>query len=133
MPILFTHFLSGIVVLGVIWLLYRQKFTHPFFYFFGIFCFMFPDIDHLPSIILFWDPQIIWKIIPMTLEDLFRGIFMPRQSFMLHDWFFPSILTLISLLWFGLSTREEISPKLKYLVVLAAGWAVHIALDGVML
>lgn len=124
MPIEFTHFLSGVMILGVIGLFYRRKLTHPFFYVWELFTFMLPDLDHLA----FWDPAMISHIFPTRWEDLFEGLFTPRSPFLLHFWGFPLAVTAVAI--YGKFHRKS---WWKYLAVLAVGWATHLALDGVML
>lgn len=124
MPILFTHLLFGAAFLGAIALFYRRHLTHPAVYVLGALFFLLPDLDHL----LYWDPSMWGLIFPSTLEDLLREIFVPRLPSLLHNWIFPISIVSLTALGLHYGWREW-----KYLAILAAGWAVHLLLDGVLL
>lgn len=124
MAIEIVHFLSGVAMVGVIGLIFRRRLTHPIFYLWATFTFMLPDLAHL----LFWNPEMLSSIFPRTLEDLFEGLFSTSHPFLLHSWLFPAIVAAISL--YG---RHKDVRQWKYLAILAEGWAVHLAFDGVML
>jgi len=132
LPILFTHFLSGLLATAIIWLLYREKSPTATFYLFGILCFMLPDIDHLPGILTGWNPELLWLLIPKTPLDLIKGIFTPRNPFLLHNWIFPATSTLLAAIWNLLKSPSKTLPiKTRHWIILALGWATHLALDGV--
>lgn len=124
MPILFTHLLFDIAALGTTYLIYRRRLTPPVVYVFGVFFFLLPDLDHL----LYWHPSMWNLIFPLTLEDLLRGIFVPRPPSFLHNWIFPISIASLTALGLHYGWREW-----KYLAILAIGWAVHLILDGVLL
>ena len=123
MPIVFTHFLLGVVVLGAVWLIYRSRLTHPLFYLWGVSTFMLPDLNY----IAIWKPSMGSEILPTAWEDLFAGLFVPHEPFLLHFWGFPIIFA-------GLTVGAYVAGwrQWKYLASLATGWTVHLVMDGVM-
>ncbi len=124
MPIEFVHFLSGVIVVGTVSLIFRRKLTHFIFYTWALFTFMLPDLDHF----LFWNSRMIAALFPKTLEDLYKDLFSTRHPLFLHYWLFPVTVSVVAA--YG---RQRGLKAWKYIAILAVGWAVHIALDGVML
>jgi hypothetical protein len=86
--------------------------------------FTLPDLDHL----LIWQSSIVNMIFPMTLLDLFVGIFNPRPPFLFHNWLFPTMFTLIAIVAYRYHW-----DKWSFIAVLSIAWAIHLLLDGVML
>ncbi len=127
MPIEFTHLSSGIIVVGVIGLVFRRKLTYQFFYLWGVFTFMLPDLDHFAI----WDPAMASMIFKFTWTDLFEGLFVPREPFLLHNWFFPLAFAAITFIVY--SRLHSWRRHAKYAAILAVGWMTHLALDGVIL
>lgn len=86
--------------------------------FFGVF----PDLDHL----LYWRPNFLNMLIPRYLtEGLSFSLRIYVYPFYLHLWLWP----------LAMITTATIARKLKhreYLVASALGWALHLALDGVI-
>jgi len=124
MAIEFVHFLSGVAMVGVIALIFRQKLTYPIFYLWAVFTFMLPDLDHL----LFWNSKMLSSLFPRTWGDLSKDLFSPRHPILLHSWLFPAIIATIAAY-----SRHHGLKCWKYIAILAMGWAVHLAIDGVML
>lgn len=124
LPLEFTHFLAGVVVVGTMGVVLHGKLTHPIFYLWGMFTFMLPDLDHLA----YWESSMVSKIFPVTWESLFYGLFVPRDPIILHFWGFPFAAIALALYGKFCGWRHW-----KYLAILAVGWATHLALDGVML
>ncbi len=124
MPIEFVHFLSGVIVVGALALLLRQRLNQPFVYLWSIFVFMLPDVDHF----LFWNPEMLQGLFPRTLQDLYIELLSNRHPLYLHSWLFPAAIAAIAV--YG---RKRGFKHLKYVEVLALGWAVHLILDGVVL
>ena len=124
MPILTTHILSGIIILAPIFLLYRKNFPSPYLFLIFIVFFALPDIDHL----FYWQSSMNNEIYPLSFQSLFAGMFQPRQPNLLHDWIFPATIAATSGIFYACK-----STYWKYLAILALGWSVHLALDGVLL
>ena len=124
MPIEFAHFLSGVAAVCVIGLVFRRRLTHPIFYLWAVFTFMVPDVDHLA----FWNYKMLSALFPHTWEDLTSSLFAPRHPFLLHSWLFPAAIA-AGMVY----CRSRDLKWWKYLAILAVGWAIHLAMDGVML
>jgi hypothetical protein len=82
-----------------------------------------PDLDHL----LNWDPKYLSRIFPAFL---FQGLKLAFREtaypLILHFWLWPLILLAAALLLRKRSVHA-------YLLAAGAGWALHLALDGVLL
>ena len=83
-----------------------------------------PDLDHL----LNWSPKYLARIFPwqFLLEGLRFGFRANVYPFILHFWIWPLIL--LAAAFFTRKKRAH-----AYLMAAAAGWALHLALDGVLL
>jgi len=123
LPILLTHMLSGIAVMGAIALVYRHH-SPKKIYVVGVLFFILPDLDHL----LTWQPSMLGYIFPVTLWDLLKDIFVPRHPLLLHNWIFPASLAVLTVVGFRYGWSMW-----KLLAILTLGWAVHLLLDGVLL
>ncbi len=124
MPILFTHLLFGLAASGIALVAYRKSHLPLFFLGCLTFAFIMPDIDHL----LRWEPSMTGLIFPTSVADLVKGIFGPREPSLLHNWIFPG-LAIVS----TVALRKLDDRYWRYAAAIAIGWAVHFALDGVML
>jgi len=124
MPIVLTHLLSGIIVVGVLALAYPKKLSNPFVFVVMAGLFTLPDLDHLA----FWQPSMVNKILPTSFWDLFTGMFVPRQPLLLHNWIFPAIFALAAIVAYRYRWN-----KWGYIAILSIAWATHLLLDGVML
>jgi len=80
------------------------------------------DVDHL----LAWNPENLSKLIPTYLwEGLTFSFRTSVYPMILHLWLWPLLLVAAALLFRNRSAH-------KYLLAGAAGWALHLALDGVL-
>jgi len=120
LPIAFTHLLSGIII-GVYFITKKPR-SFPLLAV-GLAAFLLPDIDHL----LYWEPHMAGLILPMSFSDLFAG-FGPRPPSYLHMWLFPAAAALSAAI-----LRSKGNRLWQYAALLSIGWAVHLALDGVLL
>jgi len=103
-------------------LLYRLAKPNPAlpFLFTGTFFGVFPDIDHLLS----WSPDFLTKLFPRYLtEGLSFSLRTQVYPCYLHLWLWPLILIATAIVKKG-------KPR-KYILAAAAGWILHLALDGV--
>ena len=81
-----------------------------------------PDVDHLLS----WNPAYLAHLFPRYLgEGLTLGLRTSVYPCILHLWLWPLFLLSIVILKRG----GKLHP---YLFAVAAGWALHLALDGVL-
>lgn len=122
MPIAFTHLLSGLAVMGIVYVLFHKRHIHPVFYLVGLFSFIMIDLDHL----LIWTPEMTGWIFPVSWESLTWGFFGDRTPMLLHNWGFPIVFLTISL------CLMKVYSKAKYLVIMSGGWAFHLFIDGVV-
>ena len=80
-----------------------------------------PDMDHL----LCWSPDFLLRLIPRHLTE---GLSLSLRTYVypcyLHLWLWPLILVTTAILAKNRKNRE-------YLLAMAVGWALHLALDGV--
>jgi len=118
---LFWHaFFAGLLAL-LIYKLAKPNPAWPFLLttvFFGVF----PDIDHL----LFWSPDFLTKLFPRSLtEGLSFSLRTSVYPFYLHLWLWPLILIAAVI-----AKKGKLS---KYILAAAAGWALHLVLDGVIM
>jgi len=116
---LFWHaFFAGLLAL-LIYRLAKPNPAWPFLFavtFFGVF----PDIDHLLS----WSPDLLTKLFPRYLtEGLSFSLRTSVYPCYLHLWLWPLILIATAIARKG-------KPR-KYILAAAAGWMLHLALDGV--
>jgi len=125
MPIVLTHFISGIFVTTLLFLKYRNTIQSRMLWFGFPFLFIIPDIDHL----IYWQPSMLASIFPQSLADLVAGIFAPRPPSLLHNWYIPLALFSVGIFLF------KIYPKKMHLIffLFAIAWGTHMLLDGVML
>ena len=123
MPIVFTHLLSGIAITGACFLIMKKPRSLPLLAV-GLASFMLPDIDHL----LYWEPYMANLLLPTSFSDLFEGLFGPRSPLYLHMWLYPAVMAVSAV---GLERSRNRSWR--YLALIAVGWAVHLALDGVLI
>jgi len=124
MPIVLTHLLSGIIVIGALALVYKKKFSNPIVFVAMAALFTLPDLDHLA----FWQPSMVNMILPLTFWDLFTGMFAPRPPLLLHNWLFPAIFALTAIVAYRYHWN-----KWGFIAILSIAWATHLLLDGVML
>lgn len=81
-----------------------------------------PDLDHLLS----WTPKYLTQLFPRYLgEGLTLGLRMSVYPNILHLWLWPLSLLTVVILRRGRKLHT-------YLLAVAAGWALHLALDGVL-
>jgi len=81
-----------------------------------------PDLDHL----LCWDPEYLSHLLPTYFgEGLALTLRTSVYPYILHLWLWP-----LSLLAASLLTRK--SRLHIYLAAAVAGWALHLALDGIL-
>jgi len=79
-----------------------------------------PDLDHLPI----WTPELLTRLFPTYLwEGLTFSIRTEVYPLILHLWIWPLALCLTGILLRG----KKYQP---YLLAGAAGWMLHLALDG---
>jgi hypothetical protein len=121
LPIAFTHLLSGIIVVGAYFIIKKPQSLSLLVV--GLAAFLLPDIDHL----LYWEPYMSGLLLPLSFADLFAG-FGPRPPSYLHMWVFPAAIALLAAVM-----RSKGNNFWQYVALLAVGWAVHLALDGVLL
>jgi len=117
---LFWHALFAGLLALLIYGLVKPNPTWPFLLtttFFGVF----PDIDHL----LFWNPEFLAKLFPRYLtEGLSFSLRTNVYPCYLHLWLWPIVLIAIVIV-----KKGKLSA---YLLAAAAGWALHLVLDGVI-
>lgn len=124
MPIVATHFISGVIVTALLYAKYRDSVGPRWLWLAFPFLFIIPDVDHL----LYWQPSMLGLIFPLSLGDLFAGMFGPRPPSYLHNWLIPLGL-------FAMGIYSKITDKrLRFVLLVAAlAWATHMLMDGVLL
>lgn len=104
----------------------------PKFYLLGLFFGVLPDLDHL----VFWEGGMLEGIVPTSWERLVAGLLeivpysFNQGYFLLHYWIFPLSITLLGLIFYALAPKKG---HWQYLMLLAAGWSLHLMLDGVII
>jgi hypothetical protein len=124
MPIVATHFISGVAVTALLFWRFRDRLEPRWLWLAFPFLFIMPDVDHL----LYWQPSMLGLILPLSLGDLFAGMFGPRPPSYLHNWFIP-----VGLLALGLYPKITDGRVRFVLLVAALAWATHMLMDGVLL
>ncbi len=124
MPIVATHFISGVLVTALLFVKYRDRVKPRALWLAFPFVFIVPDVDHL----LYWHPGMLGMIYPLSLGDLFAGMFGPRPPSYLHSWLIPLAFFVV-----GIYPKVK-AARLHWIFLVAAfAWAAHMLLDGVML
>jgi hypothetical protein len=81
-----------------------------------------PDLDHLAA----WSPEFLSKIFPTYLgEGLEFHLRTSAYPLILHFWAWPLLLLASAFILRNAKAHT-------YLLALGAGWALHLALDGIM-
>jgi len=122
LPIAFTHLLSGIIIIGAYFIAKKPR-CFPLLAV-GLAAFLLPDIDPL----LYWEQYMASLILPSSFADLFLGLFGPRPPSCLHMWIFPAAIALSAAVM-----RSKGNRLWQYAALFTIGWAVHLALDGVLI
>ena len=124
MPIVATHLISGVIVTALLYARYRDRVGPRALWLAFPFLFILPDIDHL----FYWSPGYLGLIFPLSIADLFSGMFAPRPPSYLHSWLIPFALFVV-----GIYPRIA-GKRVRFILLVAAlAWATHLLMDGVML